>query len=193
MAEFKKGSCVKTEFYKRRHRREHWYRDNTVYFLTVRCADRFPAFASEEAKAIFWRQFAKYTTEHHFDVWVCTLVDNHYHAVGYLDHGPDLAPMIRKIHGSVAKLVNDMLPTRRVPFWADYFDGCLRDEDQYRRAYRYTLLQSQRHGICGDYRLYPHTRVDVTLEDGLALARSRRVFLREVPYKRYENARNHAD
>jgi REP element-mobilizing transposase RayT len=188
MAEFKKGSSAKKEFYNGRHRREHWYRDNTVYFLTVRCTDRFPAFASEEAKTIFWRQFTKYTSEHHFDVWICTLLDNHYHAIGYLPHGPDLAPMIRKIHGSVAKLVNDILPTRLTPFWADYFDGCLRDENQFRRAYCYTLLQSRRHGICRDYRQYLHTRMGLTLEGGLAIAQSRRVFLRDVPYKRYEKA-----
>jgi REP element-mobilizing transposase RayT len=110
MAEFKKGSSAKKEFYNGRHRREHWYRDNTVYFLTVRCTDRFPAFASEEAKTIFWRQFTKYTSEHHFDVWICTLLDNHYHAIGYLPHGPDLAPMIRKIHAPWQSLLTIYFP-----------------------------------------------------------------------------------
>jgi REP element-mobilizing transposase RayT len=186
MPPFKKGSSAKKEYYNGHHRREHWYRDNTVYFLTVRCTGRFPAFASKEAKAIFWRQFTKYTHEHHFDVWICTLMNNHYHAVGYLRSGADLSPMIRKIHGSVARLVNDVLPTRLVPFWADYFDGCLRDENQYRRAYRYTQLQAQRHGICRDYMQYADTHMDVSLSEGLSLAQRRGVFLRNVPYKRYE-------
>lgn len=57
--------------------------------------------------------------------------------------------MMRKLHGSVAKLVNDILPERRAPFWrtnghSDDFDGCLRDETQCRRAYRYTLLERLR-------------------------------------------------
>ena len=30
--------------------------------------------------------------------------------------------MMQKIHGSVAKLVNDLLPERRVPFWRDLAD-----------------------------------------------------------------------
>ena len=98
--------------------------------------------------------------------------------------------MMRKIHGSVAKLVNDLLPERRVPFWwdrrdADYFDGCIRDEVQYRRAYRYILTQSVRHGICRDWRQYPHTHVDVELEVGLRRALELRAFLPGVPYKRY--------
>jgi REP element-mobilizing transposase RayT len=190
---FTKGSSSKSEYFKGRHRLEHWYRDNTLYFLTVRCTDRFPAFASESAKAVFWRQFEKYTTEYHFDTWICALLDNHYHAIGYLPRGSDLASMIRKIHGSTAKLVNDLLPTRLVPFWAEYFDGCLRDEAQYRRAYRYTLLQSRRHGICADYAGYQHTRVTMDLKKGLELARERRVFLRDVPYKRYQKSDKPAD
>lgn len=183
---FKKGSSTQKEFHKGLHRKEHWYRDNTVYFITTRCTDQYAAFTSAEAKAIFWRQIEKYSAEHHFDVWICTLMNNHYHAIGYLSRAMDLAPMIRKFHGSVAKLVNDVLPQRIVPFWEDYFDGCLRDENQYCRAYRYTLLQAVRAGICGDYRDYPDTHVRVGLRDGLGMAVQRRVFLANVPYKRYE-------
>jgi REP element-mobilizing transposase RayT len=183
---FQKGSSSQKEYFNGHHRLEHWYRDNAVYFLTVRCTNRFPAFASETAKEIFWQQFNRYTTQYHFNVLICTLVDNHYHAIGYLPHGLDLAPMLRKIHGSISKLVNDSLPTRLLPFWSDYFDGCLRDEKQYRLAYRYTLRQSERHKIVRDYRTYPHTRVRMALEDGLTFARARRAFLPDVPYKRYD-------
>jgi hypothetical protein len=41
MPAFKKGSSSQKEFFDGHRRREHWYRDNTVYFLTVRCTDRF--------------------------------------------------------------------------------------------------------------------------------------------------------
>ena len=30
-----------------KHRFEHWHADNQVYFITARCCERFPAFASE--------------------------------------------------------------------------------------------------------------------------------------------------
>ena len=115
--------------------------------------------------------------------------------MGYCAIGEELGEMMRKIHGSVAKLVNDLLVERRVPFWRDagsqkdYFDGCLRDETQYRRSYRYTLLQSQRHGICSDYRTYPHTRVHVVLEVGLQRALALKAFMTGVPYSRYETTK----
>ena len=81
---------------------------------------------------------------------------------------------------------------RRVPFWReaghrDYFDGCIRDEKQCRRAYKYTLTQAQRHGIVKDFRDYPHTHAPIELERGLKRALELQAFLEKVPYKRYEN------
>lgn len=170
----------------------HWYRDNQVYFITARCTERYPSFASEEAKAIFWDRFHFYTQEAMFTPWVTSLLENHYHLLGYCKHGNLLPEMMRKIHGSIAKLVNDILPQRQKPFWAEkrnkgYFDGCLRDETQCRRAYRYTLIQSVRHGICTDWRHYPHTRVNIDLERGIRRALELKAFLEDVPYKRYQN------
>jgi hypothetical protein len=35
--------------YKGQIRAEHWYVDNQVYFISARCEQRFPAFASDPA------------------------------------------------------------------------------------------------------------------------------------------------
>ena len=58
---FRKSSISSDEYYDGQHRFEHWYRDNSIYFITARCRNRFPAFASEEAKAIFWERFDHYS------------------------------------------------------------------------------------------------------------------------------------
>ncbi len=184
-------SATGREWYRGRHRFEHWYRDNQVYFITARCRDRFPAFASAAAKAVFWDRFEYHTQTHHFVPWVTTLIDNHYHTLGYLRDGQQLGQMMRKLHGSVAKQVNDTLAKRRVPFWRDrgkrdYFDGCIRDEQQCRLAYRYTLTQCKRHGICDHWRDYPHTRVAVDLEKGVKRALELEAFMTGVSYPRYD-------
>lgn len=177
------------------HRFEHWYVDNQVYFITARCRDRFPAFASEQSKQIFWERFTHYTEKCLFTPFVTSLLDNHYHLLGYCKRGELLGGMIQRLHGSAAKLVNDILPRRRVPFWtqkgpghADYFDGCIRDEKQCRLAYRYTLTQSTRHRIGGDWRAYPHTRVNVELPRALARAVELNAFMETIPYPRYRRA-----
>jgi len=177
--------------YQGRNRFEHWARDNQVCLVAARCRDRFPAFASEEAKRVFWDRFDHCTTQYGFVPWVTSLLDNHYHTVGYLREAAGLGTMMQRLHGSVAKLVNGLLPERRRPFWRDaqghdYFDGCLRDETQCVRSHRYVLRQAVRHGICDDFRDYPHTRVDIELERGLRRATQLNAFLRNVRYKRYD-------
>jgi hypothetical protein len=52
--------------YRGHHRYEHWLVDNQVYFITARCRDRHPAFATESAKDIFWDRFNHYTKEFGF-------------------------------------------------------------------------------------------------------------------------------
>ncbi|MGA2059540.1 MAG: hypothetical protein ABSG67_03590 [Thermoguttaceae bacterium] len=47
----RKSSHSNGPYYKGQRRFEHWYRDNQVYFITARCWDKFPAFASEDAGA----------------------------------------------------------------------------------------------------------------------------------------------
>jgi REP element-mobilizing transposase RayT len=179
-----------TAVHRGHHRYEHWLVDSQVYFITARCRNRYPAFASDEAKNIFWDRFDHYTAEFSFIPWVTSLIDNHYHTLGYLRDGGNLPTMMQRIHGSVAKLVNDLLPERLRPFWRDakgkeYFDGCLRSERQARLAYRYTLTQSVRHGIVRNWREYRHTHVNVELERAIRRALEIGAFLEGVPYKRY--------
>ncbi|MDZ4658386.1 MAG: transposase [Bythopirellula sp.] len=119
--------------YSGHHRFEHWLIDNQVYFITARCRDQYPTFATEAAKRVFWDRFEYYTKEFRFVPWVTSLLDNHYHTLGYLYEGRNLSPLMQRLHGSVAKLVNDLLPERRPEFWRDakgheYFDGAIRDE-----------------------------------------------------------------
>jgi hypothetical protein len=172
------------------HRFEHWHVDSQVYFITARCRDKFAAFATEAAKSIFWDRFDHYTAEFGYVPWVTSLLNNHYHTLGYLRIGKNLSPMMQRLHGSTAKLVNDLLLVRLRPFWRDgkgreYFDGCIRNEKQARLAYQYTLTQSMRHGVVRDWRNYPHTHVRVELGQAIQRSLEIKAFLAGVPYKRY--------
>jgi hypothetical protein len=192
---FRKSSYTKHEFYKGIHRFEHWYRDNSVNFITARCRDKYPAFKTEQAKLVFWDRFDHYCQRYSFVPWVASLLDNHYHTLGYLKIGENLGPFMQHVHGSVAKLVNDLLPARHLPFWRckgnqDYFDGCIRDVLQARRAYRYTLLQSVRHKLVVDHREYAHTHVNIDLDRAVARAVQLNAFLEGLPYSRYERHRS---
>lgn len=187
----RKGKPSEKTVYQGKHRFEHWYRDNQVYFITSRVRERKLAFATDETKTVFWDRFDHYTAQYGFTPWITSLIDNHYHTLGYLRVGEKLGSMMQRIHGSVAKLVNDLLPERIKPFWRDsgrqdYFDGCIRDELQCRRAYRYVLRQCIRHRICNDPKDYAHTRINVELERGVNRAKELNAFLEGVRYRRYD-------
>jgi hypothetical protein len=181
--------------FENRHRFEHWLVDNQIYFITARCRDHFPAFESEKAKEIFWDRFNHYTVEAGFVPWVTSLLNNHYHTLGYLKTGAAIPKMMQRIHGSVAKLVNDILPRRQQEFWRDskgreYFDGCIRDEKQARLAYRYTLTQGIRAGLVKEWSDYVHTKVNVELDRAVKRALELDAFLTGIRYKRcLENRR----
>jgi REP element-mobilizing transposase RayT len=192
---FRKSSISSEETYEDQHRFEHWYRDNSIYFITSRCRGRFPAFESDEAKSIFWERFDFYTRKYSFVPLITSLMDNHYHTLLYVKHGESVGPFMRGLHGSVAKLVNDVLEkngrSRLKPFWYDtgkqgYFDGCLRNELQHRRSHRYIWLQPVRHGICKDPREYPHTREYVNVDVAIERALGSDAYMDDVKYKRYE-------
>ena len=187
---FRKGSHKAEEYFGSQHRFEHWYCDNMVYFITARCRGKTHAFDQESCKLIFWDRFDHYTAKFGFVPFVTSLMSNHYHTLGYLRQGENLGPMMKGIQGSVAKLVNDQLIERLTPFWTDaghqnYFDGCIRDEVQCRRAYRYVLTQCRRHGVCESPVDYPHTRQRVGLEQAVARALEKNAFMTGVPYARY--------
>ena len=191
---FRSSSLSSEEYHGGAHRFEHWYRDNTVYFITARCRDRTPAFRSKEAKAILWDRADFYSAKYGFTPFVRSLMDNHYHWLGYLKIGENLGPLMRHIHGSVARLVNDQLLVRLKPFWYDtgkqgYFDGCIRDEGQCRCAYRYVLWQCKRHGICADWRDYPHTRVNIELDVAVKRGLEKNAFMEGAEYQRYARER----
>jgi hypothetical protein len=188
---FRKSSYTTHEHWNEQHRSEHWYRDNTVYFITSRVRDGFPAFQTPACRAIYWDRFHHYTKMHGFVPWVRTLMNNHDHFVGYLREGEQLGEMMRKLHGSVAWLVMKELGIRHVPFWRekgnkDYFDGCLRDVLQAYRATRYTKLQAVPARIVTDWRDYPDTFVDLDIDRAIRRAVELNAFLEDVPYARYE-------
>ena len=194
MPRFRKSSHARSECNHGRHRFEHWYRDNTVYFITARTRDGFPAFDSEETKQVFWNRFDHWTAHFGFVPWITSLMNNHYDTIGFLRIGENLGVMMQRIHGSVAKLVNDLIPERPLPFWKnenqnDYFDGCIRDNLQCRRAYRYVRQQAVRARIVKDWKHYPHTRIKIDLDRGIARALELRAFLPHVEYARYTQRR----
>jgi hypothetical protein len=98
----RKSSHTNREFHDGEHRFEHWYRDNSVFFITSKVREGRAMFATEEAKLIFWDRFDYYTKLHQFIPWDATVMNNHYHFVGYMKDAQQLGEMMRKRIGRMA-------------------------------------------------------------------------------------------
>ena len=195
MSGFRSSSHSGThERFEGKHRFEHWYRDNSVYLVTSRVSDGSHAFSNARAAELFWDRLEHWTCAVGFELWITSLMSNHYHFIGYLRRGENLGPMMQRFHGSVAKLVNDQLPSRLKPFWRtrshrDYFDGCLRDELQLDRAYRYVQLQAVRAKLVKKWEEYSNTRVVISRDEAMRQAVERNALMRGVGYPRYDQRR----
>ena len=122
----RKSGPTRREYWEDKHKFEHWYRDNTVYFVTARCRDKHPCFASPEACAIFWDRFTHYTTQHHFEPWVTTLMNNHYH-IQHLDVKPENLllvggrvkvadfGLVKDLHDAAASMMGGLTPIYAPP------------------------------------------------------------------------------
>jgi len=151
-------------------------------------------FTTPETCNIFWLKFEQYVSDNTFEPWIVTLMSNHYHVIGFLEEGKRLGEMMRKFHGSVAWLVCKSLGITHKPFWRDDqhrddFDGCLRDETQLTRSYRYVLTQAERAGVVRPNQTYPNTRAYVNLDEAIRRAIERDALLQGVPYARYDDPR----
>ncbi len=196
--------------YKNQHRFEHWYRDNQVYFITAKTAQGTPLFNCPQACQLFWDAFDHASQLGSFTPWVTTLMNNHYHTLGYLKTGQNLPKMMQTLHGRLSKQINDLIeagglqsarahplntqahPARLLPFWGHkgkktYFDGCIRDEKQATLAFRYTRDQAVRAKLVKHWQDYPHTHLNIDLNKALPRATELNAFLRNVPYKRYQH------
>ena len=68
-------------------------------------------------------------------------------------------------------------------------DGCIRDETQLLRAYRYVLAQPVQAGICQHWSGYPYTQVTLEVNTCVKKAHALGALLEGVPYKRHEKGR----
>jgi REP element-mobilizing transposase RayT len=191
---FDRSGKSRNEWHDGAHQFEHWYRDRSVYFISSRVRDRRHVFTTPETCAIFWAKFEQYASNNTFEPWIVTLMSNHYHVVGFLNEGSALKEMMRKFHGSVAWMVCKNLEITHKPFWRDdqhrdYFDGCLRDQNQLVRTYGYVERQAVRAGLARRVGEYPNTRAYVSLDETMRRAQERDGYMEAIPYARYDERR----
>ena len=121
----------------KRHQPFHLYLDDQVYFVTAHTyLNKFSLNASSKKEKllkkikIFLRQFD-------FNLYAWVILDNHYHILFKVYKGKDLPKVLNKIHGGYSYEINKIDNCRGRKIWQNYWDFCIRSEEDFWRHFNY--------------------------------------------------------
>jgi len=128
-----------------KHRPPHIYRNEQYYFVTAgtfrRIAYVHDASRKKLLKELIFKSLSRY--QYLLDAWV--ILDNHYHLLFKSALGKYLPEAIATIHGKSAIEINkiDKSPGRQI--WFQYWDYCIRNEEDYWRHFNYIHYNPIKH------------------------------------------------
>ena len=121
------------------HRPLHIYKDNSIYFITVRTIDRIKYFNSDDKKDILSDVIhmaeKKDILSDVIHAW--TILDNHYHILVEVDEGKNIPKLVNNINANSSRILNISENSRGRQVWHQYFDRCIRDEKDYWMRFNY--------------------------------------------------------
>jgi putative transposase len=135
------------------HTPAHLLIDDAPYFITGAIYGRRRLLRDDGLKADLLlrmrRLFAACAWE--FQHWV--ILDNHYHLLVKSRRGEDLPRIINQLHSRSASAIHQATACE-FPVWWNYWDYCLRDEQDYHRHLNYLLYNPVKHGYVADLKDY---------------------------------------
>ncbi len=129
-----------------KHRPPHIYLDQQYYFLTGGTFHKIAYINNKLKKNLLKELIIKVLNKYQYLLEAWVILDNHYHMICKTSLGEFLPKIIATIHGKSAIEINkiDRTPGRRV--WYQYWDYCIRSEQDYWRHFNYIHNNLIKHG-----------------------------------------------
>jgi putative transposase len=128
------------------HRPPHLYLDKTIYFITTSTKDKIHYFSTDEKKEIVLKTIMNIPTKVDCHLYAWIILNNHYHIEISLKYGKELATCIRAINGKSSFELNHLDKKRSRQVWQQYWDTCIRGEEDFWRRFNYIHHNSVKHG-----------------------------------------------
>ena len=140
-----------------RHNPTHIYPDDTSYFVTGAILYHAHLLALATYKQYLQEQLLKLAPAYGLDLKAWVILNNHYHALFYLENGENLSGFLRRFHAKTATTFNewDNQPGRQV--WWNYWDWCIRNEGDFWRHFNYIHYNPIKHGYVQHLRDWPYS------------------------------------
>ncbi len=145
----------------------HLLADKQLYFVTGRTLYGKNYLRKNEAKEAFKLIMEDFLTRRgwRLDHWV--ILDNHYHFTADSELGKDLQLIIGNIHRKSGKEIRehtDIPVVRKI--WHNYWDRCVRDEEQYLNCLSYMYWNPVKHGYVTDPMKYSWSSFSLLSKNG---------------------------
>ena len=141
-----------------RHAPTHILLDDHVYFLTGSIYHKKLLLENPTAKEIFLKYLFHYHEKFGWTIKEWAVLNNHYHFLSHVPIGGLIPKMINSLHRASAFYIMRELDIRVQPFWYQYWDRCIRNDDDYFKTACYILYNPVKHGLIGEKELgrYPY-------------------------------------
>lgn len=142
------------------HHPPHLFLNNMYYFLTARTYNRRIIFNTYERKSLLLRSLQAVFQSHGYRLTGWVILGNHYHMLFRSSTGSDLARIINLVHGRVSYQLNQWDGMRGRKIFQNYWDRCMRDEEDYYRHLNYIHHNPVKHGLVQRMHEYPLSSFD---------------------------------
>ena len=150
---------------KDKHRPPHIYIDDTIYFITAGTVNKAKYFDNDKKKGILLDVINKACRKFLLDLIAWTILDNHYHILTGIDIGEKVPKFVNNLNANSSRLLNqhDKCQGRKV--WHQYFDRCIRQEEDYWTRFNYIHHNCVKHGYSDNMRDYKYSSYCQWIED----------------------------
>lgn len=140
-----------------KHAPAHLFVDEHVYFFTGAVYQKKRLLASKAAKEFFIKYLFHFIEKYGWELLEWVVLDNHYHFLAKMTCSKDMPVMINALHKTSAFHIKKALGIQDKPFWYQYWDRCIRNEEDYHRTAMYILYNPLKHGYVEDLKDYPYS------------------------------------
>lgn len=138
-----------------KHAPAHLFVDDQIYFFTGAVYQKRPLLETQTAKEIFVEQLFKFHEKFEWFLLDWAVLNNHYHFMSDITYSADMPRMINALHKTSAFNIMREIKIRVKPFWYQYWDHCIRNEDEFYRTAMYILFNPVKHGLVKEMKDYP--------------------------------------
>jgi len=146
------------------HNPYHIYTDDTFYFITGAILHHAPLLGPSSHKQHLQEQLLELALAYDLDLKAWIILDNHYHILFHLTIGENLSSFIRSLHTRTAVTFNQWDNQAGRQVWWNYWDWCIRNEQDYWHHFNYIHYNPIKHGCVQQLRDWPYSSLFTYLE-----------------------------